>query len=215
MLDPESIYRIKTGDFAGHEAVFVSDSNGLVTFNTQIFGRNIPHTFPLDEIDLHVELFGDVPAIQQSVSMPLGELDLHSLHKNANEVYHAHLTGSESLFSTIQISFSTSMVRVAVRKLNMTWPISTSSGHRVTIDRTIDRSIWNDFRSIIDRIGFWNMPYDDGVRIPSREKPKQCRLLGWRNKQSHEVIRQALNDCPVSEACRFLAHLDPTEQYIT
>ena len=215
MIEPNSIYRVKRGDFAGCEATFVSQSDGLVTFNTNILGNIVPFTLAVDEIDTHIELFADVPAAQNPEHVGLGECELHSLHENADTIFQAHFAGSDSVFSTIQLSHSPGFVKVAVNKLNLTWPASSGAGHRITTNKTVELLTWHKFASLIDRIGFWDMQHDDGIRIPSNKKPKHFHLLGWSGGRFHEVKRQTIDQCQISAACQFLANLDPDAQYST
>jgi hypothetical protein len=203
---------VTSGPFRGFEGVVdrIDPSEDAVVVNVELFGRPVPLTFPLSSAVEHLTAFADQPAISCCPHAEIRQRELLAQCPEADATYRIDCWWSTT-HAFVQASRSGSGQLLTVRSHNLTWPCREPMVWSVR-EVLLTGSQWTTFTGLIESCRFWQLPHDDGRRIPRTGKRWHWRLEGYEGGRYHAVVRAAGEPRSEISACceylRALAELD-------
>jgi hypothetical protein len=184
----------------------IDPSADAVVVKLEVFGRPVPLTFPLSAAGEHLTPFGDQPAISCYPDADIHQRDLLSQCPEAEATYRTEC-GSSMTLAYVQVSRRGPDQRLLVRSHNLTWPCREQMEWSVR-EVPLTGSEWATFTGLIRRCRFWQLPYDDGRRIPRKAKRWRWWLEGYEGGRYHAVVRAAGEPkSEISACCEYLRAL--------
>jgi hypothetical protein len=169
----------------------------------ELFGRPVPLAFPLSSAREHLTPFGDQPATACCPHADIRQRELLSQDSEADTTYRTDCWWSTT-HAFVQVSRSGSQARLTVRSHNLTSPCREKIIWSVR-EVPLTGTEWTTFIGLIERCRFWQLPYDDGRRIPRKGRRW---LEGHEGGRYHAVVRAT--DEPksaISACCNYLRAL--------
>jgi hypothetical protein len=203
---------VASGLYRGIEGTVdhIDASEDAVVVNVELFGRAVPLTFPLSSINEHLTPVGDQPAVLSCPNADIRQRDLLSQCANADSTYRTDCWWSTTV-AFVQVSRTGSLHRLIVCAHNLTWPCREKMQWSVR-EVPLTSLEWTKFTRLIEKCRFWHLPYDDGRRIPRKDKHWHWWLEGYEDGRYHAVVRAASEPTSEISACcdyvRALAEID-------
>jgi hypothetical protein len=191
----------------------IDPSADAVVISLEVFGRPVPLTLPLSSVGEHLTPFGDQPTVACCPDADIFQRNLLSQCPEADATYRTEC-GRSTTIGYVQISRRGSDQRLLVRSHDLTWPCLEKMVWSVR-EVPLTSADWATFTQLIASCRFWELPYDDGRRIPRKAKRWHWRLEGYEGGRYHAVERASGEPTSDISACceylRVLAELDRTD----
>jgi hypothetical protein len=206
---------VTSGPFQGFEGDVdsIDPSADAVVVKLEVFGRAVPLTFPLASLGEHLTPFGDQPTISCCPDTDSRQRELLTHCPEAEATYRTEC-GSATTLVFVQVIFKGAEQRLLVRSHNLTWPCREKMRWSVR-EVALTASEWATFTGLIRTCRFWQLPYDDGRRIPRKGQQWRWRLEGYEGGRYHAVVRVAGEPKSEIAACceylRTLVRFDRTD----
>jgi hypothetical protein len=199
---------VASGPFQGFEGAVdsIDPAADLVVIKLELFGRTVPLTFPLSSASDYVTPFGDQPTTLLSPNADICGRELLAQYPEANATYRTDCWRSTTQ-AFVQVSQSDSGQRLIVRSHNLTWPCREKMMWSVR-EVPLTDSDWMTFSALIEGCRFWQLPYDNGRRIPRKGNRWRWWLEGYKGGRYHAVVRATGEpQSEISACCEYLRAL--------
>lgn len=178
-------------------------NEGVAAVALPVFGTVTPVKIEITNLGPLGEEVRQSPPV---IRCPLAEYERRDLLTWCPKADATFETDLVPIFTYAQIYRRGAQHRLIVRWHNITWPLENEMRWAVRKVR-ICAAEWGVFAELIEKCGFWYLPYDDGNRVRSTEKVSHWRLRGWDGEKYHAVHRQDINQVDISACCDFLRQL--------